>query len=128
MFGDPRECVLHYFLADDTVEIREVIPRNSGRDAVPLFLRRQRLPKEPTAMTQPGQVTTRTVLNVFGPMGEGGRYILDSLKTGAIHTEYYHDQDFTIGSVINVWGRKFVLCSCDELTQDYYRSKYGIGE
>lgn len=45
MFGDPREMVLHYFLADDTVEIREIIPPNSGRDAVPLFLRRQKLPK-----------------------------------------------------------------------------------
>lgn len=45
MFGDAREMVLHYFLADDTVEIREVIPANSGRDAAPMFLRRQRLPK-----------------------------------------------------------------------------------
>ena len=45
MFGDPRECVLHYFLADDTIEFREIIPPNSGRDAVPLFLKRQKLPK-----------------------------------------------------------------------------------
>lgn len=45
MFGDAREMILHYFLADDTVEIREVIPANSGRDAAPMFLRRQRLPK-----------------------------------------------------------------------------------
>lgn len=45
MFGDPRECVLHYFLADDTVEVQEIIPSNSGRDAVPLFLRRAKLPK-----------------------------------------------------------------------------------
>ena len=44
MFGDTREMELHYFLADDTVEICERIPNNSGRDAVPMFLRRQRLP------------------------------------------------------------------------------------
>ena len=31
-------------------------------------------------MNQPGVDTKRTVLNVFGPMGHGGRYILDSLK------------------------------------------------
>lgn len=31
MFGDPREMVLHYFLADDTIEIREIIPQNSGK-------------------------------------------------------------------------------------------------
>ena len=31
-------------------------------------------------LKQPGVETKRTVLNVFGPMGHGGRYILDSLK------------------------------------------------
>lgn len=80
MFGDPRELVLHYFLADDTIEIKEVIPPNSGRDAVPMFLRRSKLPKDVTALSQPGVQTDRTVLNVFGPTGHGGRYILDSLK------------------------------------------------
>ena len=45
MFGDPRELVLHYFLADDTIEIQEKIPVNSGRDAVPMFLKRAKLPK-----------------------------------------------------------------------------------
>jgi len=125
MFGDPRQCILHYFLADDTVEIREIIPPNSGRDAVPLFLRRQRLPKEPTDMHQPGKVTKRTVLNVFGPMGQGGRYILDSLKTGAVHADYYHDTDLVVGGVVNVWGRKFLICGCDDFTQEYYKSKYG---
>jgi len=126
MFGDSREMELHYFLADDTVEIVERIPNNSGRDAVPMFLRRQRLPKEPTQLRQPGEITGRTVLNVFGPMGHGGRWILDSLKTGAVHTDYYHDSDLTIGSVINIWGRKFIICGCDEFTKEYYKSKYGI--
>ena len=45
MFGDARWLVLHYFLADDTVEVLEKIPANSGRDAVPVFLRRAKLPK-----------------------------------------------------------------------------------
>ena len=45
MFGDVRELVLHYFLADDTMEIREVIRANSGRDAAPKFLRRSKVPK-----------------------------------------------------------------------------------
>jgi len=74
---------LHYFLADDTIEILEKIPPNSGRDAVPMFLRRARLPKDPVPLRQPGVETKRTVLNVFGPMGHGGRYILDSLKVSA---------------------------------------------
>jgi len=128
MFGDPREMVLHYFLADDTVEIREVVPANSGRDAVPLFLRRQKLPKQLTPLNQPGKVTQRTVLNVFGPMGQGGRYILDSLKTGAIHTDHYTDADLVLGSEINVWGRNLIICDCDDFTKEFYRHKYGLDE
>lgn len=45
VFGDPRELILHYFLADDTIEIREIIAPNSGRDSMPKFLRRSKLPK-----------------------------------------------------------------------------------
>ncbi|XP_015218867.1 EF-hand domain-containing family member C2 isoform X1 [Lepisosteus oculatus] len=127
MFGDSRELVLHYFLADDTIEIREVTYPNSGRDAVPKFLHRRKLPKRaPPPTRQPGEITDRTVLNVFGPMGHGGRYILDNLKTGAVHEEFYKDCDLTIGAVINVWGRKVVVCDCDGFTKEYYRTKYGV--
>lgn len=126
MFGDPREMVLHYFLADDTIEIREMIPSNSGRDATPMFLHRAKMPKHTEALRQPGVRTDRTVLNVFGPMGAGGRYILDSLKTGAVNKDFYTDVDLTMGTIVNVWGRKFVICDCDDFTREYYRTKYGI--
>ncbi|XP_046903814.1 EF-hand domain-containing family member C2 isoform X1 [Hypomesus transpacificus] len=127
MFGDPRELTLHYFLADDTIEIREVIYPNSGRDAAPKFLHRSKLPKHgPVAKRQPGEITDRTVLNVFGPMGQGGRYILDSLRTGAVQDEFYKDSDLILGGVVNVWGRRVVICDCDNFTKEHYRSKYGI--
>ncbi|XP_056610503.1 EF-hand domain-containing family member C2 [Triplophysa dalaica] len=127
MFGEPRELILHYFLADDTIEIYEVHFPNSGRDAVPKFLHRGRLPKHaPTPKHQPGEITDRTVLNVFGPVGHGGRYILDSLKTGAVEEEFFKDSDLTIGGIINVWGRRVLICDCDNFTKEYYRSKYGI--
>ena len=79
-FGDLREFVLHYFLSDDTVEVREVLPPNSGRDTSSLFLARQRLPKDITQMGKPGDKPHRTVLNVVGNFFDGGRYILDNLK------------------------------------------------
>ncbi|KAM7129983.1 EF-hand domain-containing family member C2 isoform 3-T3 [Ciconia maguari] len=128
MFHDPRELVLHYYLSDDTIDIKEIIPVNSGRDAVPLFLKRDKLPKyAPTGLYQPGTITSRTVLNVFGKLvGNRGRYILDNRKTGAVHQEFYRDSDLKIGAVINVWGRKVMLCDCDEFTKEYYRTKYGI--
>ncbi|XP_074760965.1 EF-hand domain-containing family member C2 isoform X2 [Athene noctua] len=124
MFHDPRELVLHYYLSDDTIDIKEIIPVNSGRDAVPLFLRRDKLPKyAPTGLYQPGTITSRTVLNVLGKFGH---YILDNRKTGAVHQEFYRDSDLKIGAVINVWGRKIILCDCDEFTKEYYRTRYGI--
>ncbi|KAJ8350395.1 hypothetical protein SKAU_G00255250 [Synaphobranchus kaupii] len=126
-FGVPHELTLHYFLADDTIEIREVFSRNSGRDVVPKFLNRSKLPKRaPVASRQPGQVTDRTVLNVFGPTGNKGRYLLDNLKIGSTGEEFYKDCDLTLGAVINVWGRNVVVCDCDNFTKEYYRSKYGL--
>ncbi len=80
-FGDLRELVLHYFLADDTIEIREVLPPNSGRDTSAVFLHRQRLPKDISNLGKPGdKPENRTVLNVIGNFFDGGRYILDNLK------------------------------------------------
>ncbi|TGZ60658.1 hypothetical protein CRM22_008410 [Opisthorchis felineus] len=126
LYGDPREMVLHYFLADDTIEIREVIPTNSGRDSAPCFLRRQKLPRGVPQVPLPGTITDRTLLNVFGHPQRGGRYILDSLKIGAYKEDFYTDRDLTIGASLNVYGRKFLLCDCDEFTKEYYRVKYGL--
>lgn len=45
MFGENRPYVIHYYLADDTVEVREVHKHNDGRDPFPVLIKRQRLPK-----------------------------------------------------------------------------------
>uniref|UniRef100_A0A665UB15 EF-hand domain-containing family member C2 n=1 Tax=Echeneis naucrates TaxID=173247 RepID=A0A665UB15_ECHNA len=124
---EPRQLILHYYLADDTIEILEVVPPNSGRDRVPKFLRRSKLPKHPSGLVkQPGQSTDRTVLNVFASPSQGKRYILDSLKTGAVQEEFYKDCDLIVGGEVNVLGRRVILADCDNFTKDYYRSKYGI--
>jgi len=36
---------MNFFLADDTVEVKEVKQQNSGKDPFPLLLRRSKLPK-----------------------------------------------------------------------------------
>jgi Ca2+-binding EF-hand superfamily protein len=43
--SERREFRLHYFLADDTVEVLEVNRPNSGRDPWPALLKRMKLPK-----------------------------------------------------------------------------------
>ena len=56
-------------------------------------------------LKKPGEMTPRTVLNVFGPMGQGGRYILDPLKTGEVNVDYYSDADLKIGNITRVLHR-----------------------
>lgn len=44
-FGELRPYQVLYFLADDTIAVKEVHDRNSGRDPFPLLLRKTKLPK-----------------------------------------------------------------------------------
>lgn len=43
LFGEKRKFVVHFFLVDDTIEITQVLPINSGRDPVSRFLMRTHL-------------------------------------------------------------------------------------
>ena len=54
------------------------------------------------------------------------KFLHHSIQTGAVHQEFYKDSDLALGNVIDVWGRKFLICDCDEFTKEYYRTKYGI--
>jgi len=131
MFGDKRYMVLHYYLADDTVEVREVLPQNSGRDGAGTFYRRAPLPKDISTLTKlPGQATPRTVLNVFskGITDMKSRHILDSLRTGAEDDAFYRDQDLQIGNTVALLGRGLLLCDCDDFTKAHYSSNYGLAD
>ncbi|KAJ3047590.1 EF-hand domain-containing protein 1 [Rhizophlyctis rosea] len=96
MFGELREFVLHYFLVDDSVEVREVHKPNDGRDPFPILLRRQKLPK------------------AFNDLVD----VHDTAK--------YTWRDFRIGSIINVLGRRFLIRDCDDYTRRFYRDNIGI--
>lgn len=45
LYGDKNAFVINYFLADDTVEVREVPVLNSGRDKFPMLLGKQKVNK-----------------------------------------------------------------------------------
>ncbi|XP_017868784.1 PREDICTED: EF-hand domain-containing family member C2 [Drosophila arizonae] len=125
-FGYVRRLDVCYYLADDTIDIKEKFPRNSGREGTNTFLKRGKLPKEFTGLSLPGQQTAITLLNVLGSNMRDVRYVADPLNTGQKQTVYYTDEDLRIGAVLNVFGRDVVLTSCDQFTQQYYREKYGI--
>jgi len=45
-----------------------------------------------------------------------------------VNQQFYKDSDLKIGSYLNVYGRSFLICDCDEFTKEYYRVKYGISK
>ncbi len=53
--------IMHFFLADDTIEIREVSIPNSGKDPFPVTVKRHKLPKD-FALNQPGQIYAENFL------------------------------------------------------------------
>lgn len=127
-FGDVRRLEVCYYLADDTIEVKQVLQRNSGREGPAVFLKRGKLLKEWKGLPLPGEKTDKTVLNVLGTGLQDGRFVDDSLQTGAKVEIFYTDKDLLIGSRLNVYGRDVVLVDCDPFTKKYYNKKYGIEE
>lgn len=78
-----RAYVLHFFLADNSVEILEVVEKNSGRDPFPKLLSRQPLPKSAVGVG-------------IKPMGQESRRQLN--------IEYVRPVDLRIGGTVNVFG------------------------
>lgn len=124
-FGDVRNLEIYYFLADDTIQIKELLGTNSGRDSGrAMFIRRHKIPKDFTGIPTIGQATPITILNVLG--SKKTRYIPDSLGFSDKNAECYKDCDLSIGATLNIYGRAVVVMSCDDFTQEFYRTKYGI--
>lgn len=105
MYGEIRPYIVHYFLADDTVEVQEVAIPNSGRDPFPSLLKRQKLPKN---FHEVGMDLSRI------GQGDDGKVL------------YYSPTDFKVGGYIQVYGRNLFICGADDFTVDYYVRHYGL--
>eukprot|EP00898_Chlorokybus_atmophyticus_P008294 jgi/Chlat1/8466/Chrsp80S00651 len=105
LYGERRPYVLHYFLADDTVEILEINEPNSGRDPFPIFLKRGKLPRSTVAV------------DALGPGGS------DRGTGGA--AGQLSEKELHIGTYVRVYNRDFLLHDCDEFTRKYYNVRFG---
>ncbi|XP_012275373.1 EF-hand domain-containing family member C2 [Orussus abietinus] len=127
-FGVVHHLEIHYYLADDTIEIKENIPPNSGRDSGVTFVKRTKIPKFYSRLDPIGAQEPYTVLNVLGENAASTYYVVDPLDTGKFSKEYYKDNDLAIGARISVFGREVVIVDLDPFTKEYYRKKYGIND
>jgi hypothetical protein len=67
LFGERRKFVLIYFLVDDTIEIRQVLPPNSGRDPVAQFLSKAKLTNPNTGRPYTdGDLQLGVIVDVYG--------------------------------------------------------------
>nr|XP_056712805.1 EF-hand domain-containing protein 1 [Euleptes europaea] len=109
MFGESRRFIIHYYLADDTVEVRECHEKNNGRDPFPVLIGRQRLPKK---IVEKKDTFPTCVLEI------SDQEVL----------EWFTAKDFAVGKSVTLLGRTFFLYDCDEFTQRFYRDKFGISD
>jgi hypothetical protein len=98
--GGINEYKINYFLANDTVEIKEIHKPNNGKRPFPLLLKKSRLPKNFKMTHCPGMLNEKEI--------------------------YYNDRDFILGNTIECYNRTFELLDCDQFTKDYFQEKYGI--
>lgn len=105
MFGELRSFILHYYLVDDTIEIREVHPPNDGRDPFPILLNRQRVPRNPKNIPLDFPTSILEVSENDNP-------------------DFINPADFEIGKTITILSRDFLLYDLDEFTKEFYRQNF----
>ncbi len=117
LYGHKKEVhhmIMHYFLADDTIEVRERLSMvkvspdagagSCGHNATTQFLRRHRVPKHPLSMSMDG--------SNLGP---------NPIEKDA----YYTFKDLKVGAALEMYGKIVILCDCDEFTKKYLNEKMG---
>jgi hypothetical protein len=101
-YGARVYLTLHYYLADNTMEINEAHCRNSGRDAYPGFMKRGPLRQKNAVRAVPG--------------------------TLAAEAPVYMPEDILLGGSIDVWGRQVKIYDCDDFTQTFYKQYLGVDQ
>jgi len=115
LYGELRPFVLHYYLADDTMEVLEVRRANAGRDPFPLFLKRGKVYKD-----------INSYLNIDAPTTHTTQLIDRTGRVDPATMETFSEADFAVGREIQMNGAQFLIYGCDEFTRDYYTKVYGV--
>ncbi|EQC29230.1 hypothetical protein SDRG_13103 [Saprolegnia diclina VS20] len=106
LYGTKHRYTIHFFLADNTVEIRESYERNSGCDPFPKLLNRSRLLLQP---------------KLEGPFATA----LSPSDERTPEGDFFSWEHLFVGSYINIYNRNILLLDADESTREWYKD-HGI--
>ncbi|KAF7391340.1 hypothetical protein HZH66_009820 [Vespula vulgaris] len=126
--GIIHDLEIHYYLADGTMEIKENVPVNSGRDSGFMLVKRMKIPKFYSGLVPIGEDDPYTILNVIANDVGQSHMMIDALNTGKIDKVYYKDNELSIGAKMNIFGRIVIITDMDAFTKEYYRTKYGLND
>ncbi len=102
---DEKEIILHFYLADDTVELKEVRDYNNGHAPFPLLLSRQKIPAS---------------------LDQNSAVKFSSSSQTAKNARNLSASDFVCGEYVQIYGRSILLQSCDKFTYDFYDLNLGM--
>jgi hypothetical protein len=107
LYGTKHMYTIHFFLADNTIEIRESYERNSGCDPFPKLLNRARLLKQPS---------------LEGPFATA---LSKSNESSDDPSDYFGWEDMSVGATLNMYNRSILLLDADASTREWY-ADHGI--
>ncbi|OWZ21009.1 hypothetical protein PHMEG_0004502 [Phytophthora megakarya] len=105
LYGIRHRYTLHFFLADNTIEILESYERNSGCDPFPKLLNRTKLSKDPE----------RQACAAVCEEGADGEDV-----TPVAQHNYYSWEDLAIGEYLQIYNRRILLLDADAYTRSWY--------
>ncbi|CAF2231585.1 unnamed protein product [Rotaria magnacalcarata] len=101
-----RKFIIHFYLVDNTIEIREVHRDNDGYDPIGVYLHRQIVPKD-------SNYNIQSFVNLFINKHEQEKIC------------YFTLEDFAIGRHVTIFNRIFFLYDCDTFTKSFYHQHFG---
>uniref|UniRef100_K3X2N2 DM10 domain-containing protein n=1 Tax=Globisporangium ultimum (strain ATCC 200006 / CBS 805.95 / DAOM BR144) TaxID=431595 RepID=K3X2N2_GLOUD len=107
LYGIKHRYTVHFFLADNTIEILESYERNSGCDPFPKLLNRAKLSKDPAKQACAAVCDEETE---------------ESLAKNA--QNFYSWEDFVIGKYLQIFNRRILLLDADDSTRQWYEDQH----